>query len=185
MQDDSTSDPTSPVSAIPADDPTRRLTIARPDDPSLPCVALVGDTYTVLLSGEETAGRYCLIDMNVPPGGGPPPHRHDFEEMFAILEGEIEFTFRGEPSVVRAGEAVNIPANAPHFFRNASDRAAHLLCMCTPAGQEEYFLAIGDRVENRNAPPPQLSDAERAERMAKAIALAPTYRTELLLSNEK
>jgi hypothetical protein len=34
--------------------------------------------------------------MLVPPGGGPPPHRHDFEEMFTILDGEIELTFRGE-----------------------------------------------------------------------------------------
>src|SRR6187401_2642126 len=103
---------------IPPDNPIRTLTIARPlEDGQLPHISLAGDTYTILLTGADTAGRYCLIDMLVPPGGGPPPHRHDFEEMFTILEGEIEFTFRGEPSVVRAGEAVNIPANAPHFFR--------------------------------------------------------------------
>ena len=36
---------------------------------------MVGDTYTILLSGEDTDGRYCLIDMLVPPGGGPGPHR--------------------------------------------------------------------------------------------------------------
>ena len=54
-----------------------------------------GDTYTILLKGEDAAGLYCLIDLHIPPGGGPPPHRHDFEEMFAVLEGEIEFTFRG------------------------------------------------------------------------------------------
>ena len=42
------------------------------------------------MTGEQTAGRYSLIDMLVPPGGGPPPHRHDFEEMFTILAGEIE-----------------------------------------------------------------------------------------------
>jgi len=26
---------------------------------------------THLVTGEETNGRYCLIDMLVPPGGGP------------------------------------------------------------------------------------------------------------------
>jgi Cupin domain len=36
----------------------------------------------------------------VPPGGGPPPHRHDFEEMFTLIDGEIEFTFRGETSTI-------------------------------------------------------------------------------------
>ena len=166
---------------IPPDDPQRKLTLARPDeDKKLPHISVAGDTYTILVSGADTAGRYCLIDMHVPPGGGPPPHRHDFEEMFTILEGEIEVTFRGAKSVGRAGETVNIPANAPHFFKNASDRPARLLCLCSPAGQEEFFRLIGDRVESRTAPPPKLSEAERAERMAKADALAPKYRTEIL-----
>jgi hypothetical protein len=47
-------------------------------------------------------GRYCLIDMHIPLGGGPPPHRHDFEESFTLLKGEIEATFRGEKSLVHA-----------------------------------------------------------------------------------
>ncbi|MDX6567316.1 MAG: hypothetical protein QOE10_2978, partial [Gaiellales bacterium] len=65
----------------PDDDPQRGSKVARPDtDESLPHIGLVGDTYTVLLSGNDTNGRYCLIDMHIPPGGGPPPHRHDFEE---------------------------------------------------------------------------------------------------------
>ena len=166
---------------IPPDDPRRKLTLARPnDDEKLPHISVAGDTYTILVSGEDTAGRYCLIDMYVPPGGGPPPHRHDFEEMFSILEGEIEFTFRGAKAVGRAGETVNIPANAPHSFKNASDQPARLLCLCSPAGQEEFFRLIGDRVDSRTAPPPKLSEAERAERMAKAVALAPKYRTEIL-----
>jgi len=116
---------------------------------------MVGDTYTILLSGEDIAGRYCLIDMHVPPGGGPPPHRHDFEEMFSVLEGEIKATFRGEKSTVRAGETVNIPANAPHSFTNASDRSARLLCVCSPSGQEEFFMAVGVPVASRTAPPPR------------------------------
>jgi quercetin dioxygenase-like cupin family protein len=141
---------------------------------------LVGDTYTILLTGQDTAGRYCLIDMHVPPGGGPPSHCHDFEEMFILLEGEIEVTFRGEKSVVRAGETVNIPANAPHFFHNASERPARLLCMCSPAGQEEFFMNVGVPVTSRRAPPPTLDEAAQAAFNAKAEALARQYRTEML-----
>jgi quercetin dioxygenase-like cupin family protein len=170
----------SPESAIPPDDPARTLVIARPDAASLPHLSIAGGTYTVLLTGEDTAGRYTLIDMYVPPGGGPPRHRHDFEEMFTVLEGEIELTFRGTASTARAGETVNVPANAPHSFRNTGDRHARLLCMCAPAGQERFFAAVGDPVADRTAPPPPLSDAERAERRAKAMALAPEYRTEIL-----
>lgn len=167
---------------LPPDDPRRSLTIARPDaDRNLPHISLVGDTYTVLLTGKDTNGRYCLIDMHVPPGGGPAPHRHDFEESFTILEGEIETTFRGKKRVVRAGETVNIPANAPHEFHNKSNRAARLLCICSPAGQEEFFMEVGVPVASRTAaPPPKLDEAAQAALKAKAEALAPKYKTELL-----
>jgi quercetin dioxygenase-like cupin family protein len=166
---------------LPPDDLSRNLTLARPDtDQSLPHIGLVGDTYTVLLSGRDTAGRYCLIDMHIPPGGGPPPHRHDFEETFTLLEGEIEAVFRGTKSIVRAGETIHIPANAPHQFRNISDRPARLLCTCSPAGQEDFFRQVGVLVATRTTPPPPPDPAAQAAFREKADALASTYRTELL-----
>ena len=172
---------TPPRAAIPPDDASRKLTLANPDDPKMRHISVAGGTYTILVSGEQTGGRYSLIDMLVPPGGGPPPHRHDFEEMFTILEGEIKLTFRGEALQASTGSTVNIPANAPHSFKNKSDKPARLLCMCTPAGQEEFFMAIGDPVDSRTAPPPRLSPAEQAERVQRAKALAAKYRTELLV----
>lgn len=173
---------TTPTSgaAIPPDDPSRRLAVADPDKGGRH-VSIAGGTYTVLLAGADTGGRYCLIDMHVPPGGGPPPHRHDFEEMFTVLDGEIELTFRGETTTAGVGTTVNIPANAPHRFTNSSDRPARLLCLCAPAGQEEFFLAVGDPVDGRAAPPPDLGEADREERKERAKALAPKFRTELLV----
>src|SRR3984893_438675 len=124
MNDTSSAEP-KPPEPIPADDPGRVLTHVSPDtDDSLPHLGLVGDTYAILVSGADTPGRYTLIDMHVPPGGGPPPHRHDFDEMFTILDGEIELTFRGVSAVATAGETINVPANAPHVIRNASERPA-------------------------------------------------------------
>lgn len=168
------------TTSIPDDDPSRTLTVADPGASGTTFIALAGDTYAMLITGRQTDGRYCLIDMRVPDGGGPPPHRHDFEEMFTILEGEIEFTFRGEKHTVAAGSTVNIPANAPHHFRNVSGAPARMLCMCTPAGQDEYFLRVGDEVAGNDAPPPRLTDEEQAERRRRAVELAPAYRTEML-----
>jgi quercetin dioxygenase-like cupin family protein len=166
---------------IPPDDLTRSLAIApSDDDASLPHIGLVGDTYTILLTGDQTAGRFCVIDMHIPPGGGPPPHRHDFEETFILLEGELEATFRGAKSVVHAGSTVHIPANAPHQFHNASSQPVRLLCICAPAGQETFFMEVGVPVATRTTPPPQLSPGEQAEFIKKVVALAPKYRTELL-----
>jgi uncharacterized cupin superfamily protein len=101
--------------------------------------------------------------------------------MFTILDGEIELTFRGEAVRAGAGSTVNVPANAPHAFKNKSDKPARLLCMCTPAGQEELFMAVGDPVDSRTASPPKLSPAEQAERIQRAKSLAAKYRTELLV----
>ena len=170
-----------PQTAIPPDDIRGKLTLANPNDPKTQHVSVAGSTYTILVTGEDTGGRYCLIDMLVPPGGGPPPHRHDCEEMFTILDGEIELTFRGEIHQASAGSTVNIPARAPHSFKNKLDKPARLLCMCTPAGQYEFFMPVGDVVDSRTAPPPKLSKAEQAERIQRAKDLSAKYRTELLV----
>ena len=166
---------------IPPDDPSRGLTVARPDDDqSLPHIGLVRDTYTILVTGQDTAGRYTLIDMHVPPGGGPPPHRHDFEEMFTVLDGEVQVTFRGQTIVAQAGQTINVPANAPHAFTNAAEAPARLLCLCAPAGQEEFFTLVGQPVATRTEPPPPLDAEAQAAFVAKSRALAPSYKTELL-----
>jgi quercetin dioxygenase-like cupin family protein len=171
--------PMEPKLAVPPDNHERKLAIAQPDGNS-PHIGVVGDTYTLLLSGKDTAGRFCLIDMHVPPGGGPPPHRHDFEETFTLLEGELDVTFRGSKQVVRAGDTINVPANAPHQFHNSSSRSARMLCICSPAGQEEFFREVGVPVATRTTPPPTLDESAQAKFRAKAAALAPKYRTELL-----
>lgn len=178
---ESTNSPKQPFSGIPPDNPQRKLAVARPDsDLSISHVGVAGDTYTILLTAKDTAGRFCLIDMYVPPGGGPPPHRHDFEESFTVLEGELDFVFRGSKQVVLAGETISVPANAPHQFHNSSSLPARMLCICSPAGQEEFFLEVGAPVATRTTPAPRLDEAAQAEFIAKAVALAPKYRTELL-----
>ncbi|HXP70451.1 MAG TPA: cupin domain-containing protein [Candidatus Dormibacteraeota bacterium] len=166
---------------LPPDNLQRNLAVAQPNaDQKLPHIGLVGDTYTMLLTGNDTAGRFCLIDMHIPPDGGPPPHRHDFEETFIVLEGELQATFRGTKRVVRAGETINVPANAPHQFHNSSSQPARMLCICSPSGPEGFFMELGVPVSTRTTSPPKLDEAAQAEFKAKAAALAPKYRTELL-----
>ena len=163
------------ASSIPADDPGRTLTVADPDGAGVQHISVAGGTYTVLVSGAQTAGRYCLVDMLVPAGGGPPPHRHDFEEMFTLLEGETRVHLSRKVITVRAGSTVNVPANAPHAF-DVSGKTARMLCMCTPAGQDEFFLAVGFPVEGRTSPPPKPTPEEMAEKGKLIAALLPEKR---------
>jgi uncharacterized cupin superfamily protein len=92
----------------------------------------------------------------------------------------MEATFRGKKSTVRAGDTLNIPANAPHQFHNASASAVRLLCICSPAGQEKFFIEIGVPVATPTTPPPKLNEKEQAAFIEKVKALAPKYHTELL-----
>jgi quercetin dioxygenase-like cupin family protein len=166
---------------VPPDDLDRPLTFSNPDaDAALPHIGLAGNTYTITVSGKDTNGRFCVVDMHVPPGGGPAPHRHDCEETFIVLEGQVEATFRGKKYIVRAGETINIPASAPHRFQNNSDATVRMLCICSPAGQEELFRELGAPVATRTTVPPKLDGARQREFIEKAKSLAPKYRTEIL-----
>jgi len=155
--------------------------VANPDDPKMRHISVAGGTYTILVSGEDTGGRYCLIDMLVPPAAARRRTVTTSRRCLRSWTARSSSLFRGKAQGTSAGSTVNIPANAPHAFKNMSNKPARLLCMCLPSGQEEFFMAVGDPVDSRTAPPPKLSDDERAERMQRARALSAKYRTELLV----
>src|SRR5690348_9488159 len=88
-------------------------------------IAVVGDVYRFLATGEDTNGKYAIWEAIVPPGGGPPPHVHSREEEgFYILEGEITFQIGGERLVATAGTFANMPVGTPHAFMNDSSEPA-------------------------------------------------------------
>src|SRR4051794_31722571 len=107
-------------------------------------VAVVGDVYRFLATGDDTDGKYALWEAIVPPGGGPPPHVHSREhEGFYVLEGEIVFTVNGERVVATAGTFANMPVGTPHSFKNESGRPARMLISVAPAGLERMFFEVG------------------------------------------
>jgi quercetin dioxygenase-like cupin family protein len=55
------------------------------------------------------------------PGEGPSLHRHPYEEIFILLDGQATFR-RGDDKIdAQAGEIVIVPPNTPHGFTNTSD----------------------------------------------------------------
>src|SRR5881398_2412841 len=135
-------------------------------------VAVVGDVYRFLATGEDTNGKYALWEAIVPPGGGPPPHVHSREEEgFYVLEGEITFTVNGERAVATAGTFANMPVGTPHSFKNESDRPAKMLLSVAPAGLEQMFFEFGVPLPegSTTALPPKKEENE------KLLAVAPRY----------
>jgi quercetin dioxygenase-like cupin family protein len=141
-------------------------------------VAVVGDVYRFLATGEDTNGKYAMCEAIVPPGGGPPPHVHSREEEgFYILEGEITFTVNGERIVAKAGTFANMPVGTPHSFKNESDRPAKMLISVAPAGLEQMFFEVGVALTEgaTTALPPTKEEIE------KLLAVAPRYGIEIRL----
>ncbi len=141
-------------------------------------IAVVGDVYRFLATGEDTNGKYALWEAVVPPGGGPPPHVHSREEEgFYILEGEITFLIGEERVVATAGMFANMPVGTPHSFKNESGQLARMLISVAPAGLEQMFFEVGVSLGEgaTTALPPTHEEIERL------LAAAPRYGIEIKL----
>ena len=112
-------------------------------------LSVVGDTYRLLLTGEQTNNSCAIIDMFIPPNGGPGPHAHShIQESFYVIEGEVVVRTETQMYTARKGSFVNIPLGGTiHNFKNESDTTAHLLCLVVPAGLEKMFQEIGKPVK--------------------------------------
>lgn len=131
-----------------------------------PSISVVGDTYRIVIGSEQTNGAYALIDMLIPPEGGPPPHSHaTYQEAFYIIDGEIEVITKEKKYSATKGSYVNIPFNGPvHKFTNRTDKTAHILCLTTPAGMEKMFEEIGKPVAAGTfLPLPQMTPEEKKQ----------------------
>src|SRR5438132_7813242 len=141
-------------------------------------VAVVGDVYRFLATGEDTNGKYALWEALVPPGGGPPPHIHSREEEgFYVLEGEITLHVGDKRVVATAGMFTNMPVGTLHSFKNEADRPARMLISVAPAGLEQMFFEVGQPVPAgaTTAPRPTKEEIE------KLLAVAPRYGIEIKL----
>jgi len=112
-------------------------------------LSVVGDTYRILANGKQTNGTFAIIDMLIPPDGGPGPHAHkEIEECFYVIDGEIEVKSEFGDYTASQGSFVYIPPGGViHSFKNNTSKIAHLLCMVVPSGLEAFFEEIGSPVE--------------------------------------
>ena len=99
----------------------------------------------VLLRSEESDGVVSIIDNTVPANWpGPFLHKHDFDEAFYVLEGELTFQVEDQLITRRAGELAFAPRGVAHTLANHSDGRARYLLVCTPAGFERYFARMNE-----------------------------------------
>ncbi len=131
----------------------------------------MGGFFKVLLSPEQTGGAVAIVDMTVPRGAEPPPHLHTREdEMFYVLEGEVNFTIGGNVTEAKAGASVFAPRQVPHQF-NIQTPTARFLVVITPGQLLSYFLDFSlPTAEPAIVPPQGPPPAEFIERMVTQLA---------------
>src|SRR5829696_2357787 len=60
---------------------------------------------------------FFLVDS--PPGSGPELHKHPYEEVLVVQEGDATFTVGDVTIEVTGGQIVVVPAGVPHKFVNS------------------------------------------------------------------
>jgi quercetin dioxygenase-like cupin family protein len=131
-----------------------------------------GSLMTFLATGEETQGKFALIEAVSRKGNDPPPHTHRREdEIFYVLEGEVivsvgDHTIKGMP-----GTMIFLPRDVRHSFTIESDHA-RMLILVTPAGLEKWFKEFGVPAAAMTLPPANEPGYQDVQRMLEA---APRY----------
>jgi mannose-6-phosphate isomerase-like protein (cupin superfamily) len=120
---------------------------------------VVSDVTTVKASGENTSGQLLVLEVTVPPGGGPPVlHRHEYSEVFLFQEGEFEVSTVDEecrPSTARlgAGDTVSIPSMVWHNFKNVGETPGKFTAIHSPAVMKDFMREIGRQIDDPHHPP--------------------------------
>jgi quercetin dioxygenase-like cupin family protein len=109
---------------------------------------VLGMPLRFLCDSRETGERWSLFDEDIPLGMGPPPHRHDWDEAYYVLDGEVDFEIDGEAVTIRAGDFARLPANTIHGFKGASAAGARVLIFAQPGHSSEFFEQLNDEVRN-------------------------------------
>ncbi|SHJ71046.1 Cupin domain-containing protein [Rubritalea squalenifaciens DSM 18772] len=119
-----------------------------------------GDEMHLLLSAEDTGGKFTMWTNFTPPGGGPPPHYHENEdEWFWPLSGPAEFLIDGEWRQVPAKTAVFMPRGSIHTFRNPNIEPLEMLIQTMPGGFDKFFAECAEEFDKGDEPDmPKLID---------------------------
>jgi len=112
----------------------------------------LGNRY--LLRGDETGGRFALLEHTIPPRAlAAPMHTHEREDEFSlVLQGHVGAQVGDEVIVAGPGELIRKPRGVPHAFWNAGDQEARLIELISPAGFEAYFAEMAP-ILNADGPP--------------------------------
>lgn len=137
-----------------------------------------GALATIKATGEQTGGRYTLVEILAPEGEGVLHVHHLEDEGFYILEGEITLYVGEQKIKARPGSFAFGPKDVPHAFRVDSG-PARMLFILSPAGLEGFIRESSEPARSLSIPPQPEAPPDEAE-MEQLMAIAARYGGEIL-----
>jgi quercetin dioxygenase-like cupin family protein len=109
---------------------------------------VMGMPLTLLCEAGETGGNWSLFEEEVPLGMGPPAHRHDWDEAYYILDGQVNFMIDGATVSSCRGDFNYLPRGTIHGFKGASELPARVLIFAAPAHGSDFFHELSEKIRN-------------------------------------
>lgn len=120
-----------------------------------------GALVEFLASPDETGADVCLIRGTLPPGVAVPLHSHPDVELFYVLEGSVQCFRSGDGTprwtTVGPGDAVTIPGNIRHAWRNSAPFPATMV-LVTTSKMYRFLHEVTKRVDPDQPPIPPTPD---------------------------
>src|SRR5262245_11969002 len=105
---------------------------------------ILGETLKPMLTN-AMGSAIEIFDTTGIHGGGPPPHKHKWEEIYVVLSGEMEVMVDGVTRSLTAGQFAHVPADTPHAYKTLDN--THFLTIVSKGNASKFFKDLGDNVE--------------------------------------
>ena len=110
---------------------------------------VLADNITVKISAEDTYGQFSFVETNNEAGAGVPPHYHKNEdELFYVVEGEVEFMVHGKTFIANSGDTIFAPRNIPHAYTFKTQ--TKMLTAAISGGFERMFREVHEMEDQSN-----------------------------------
>ena len=115
---------------------------------------ILWDHQLIKLTGLDTESSVTVVYQDNPPNTQIPMHVHQNEdELYTVIEGEIEFTVDGKTTLLKGGDIIFLPRNLPHTWKVVGPDNAKVYLNIFPSGLENMF----EELNKLPAGPPDFS----------------------------
>ncbi|MGE0595801.1 MAG: cupin domain-containing protein [Hyphomonadaceae bacterium] len=100
---------------------------------------VLGETLRPMLTN-AMGSSIEIFDTRGIPGGGPPPHKHKWEEIYVVLSGRMDVVVDGKTLHLGPGEFAHVPADTPHGYTTLDD--THFLTIVSKGNAAKFFKEV-------------------------------------------